>query len=213
VLLARARVLRAEGDAPGARARLEAAFQDAPWNDEIRLELAELLLADGRELDRVAALLDGLREPERSRRGILLSAELSELRGDDAAAADGYARALAITSDPDLRLRRALALERLGRGDEALRELEQAKQERPDDPAIRARLGDRYEAAGLLADAEAELVAAAQAAPDRPVGWDRLAGFYGRIGRPEKARAAAARARELVGVKDRALRPLLRSSR
>ncbi|HET8540148.1 MAG TPA: tetratricopeptide repeat protein, partial [Anaeromyxobacter sp.] len=113
VLVARARALRAEGDVAGARARLETALAAAPASDDARLELADLLLADATELDRAAALLAGVRAPWA--RAQLLSARLAELRGDDAGAAACYARALEAGDDPDARLRRALALDRLGR--------------------------------------------------------------------------------------------------
>jgi predicted Zn-dependent protease len=211
VLLARARVLRAEGDLEGARARLETAVSSGTPSDELRLELAELLVADGRDLARARGLLDAVEA--RGGRLELLSAQLAELEGDDATAAAAYAVALGSEPDPDVRLRRALALERLGRGREALDELALVKRDRPDDLVVRARLAEQYEAAGLLAAAENELVEAARAAPDRPSGWDRLARFYTRIGRPEKARSAQARVRELSGAPERTLRPLLRSTR
>ncbi|HTN51598.1 MAG TPA: hypothetical protein VML50_04290 [Anaeromyxobacter sp.] len=210
VLLAEARRLRAAGDLDGARSRLEGAL--AAWpTDEVRLELAEVILADGRSLDRAGALLDAVAARDASRRWLLLGAELAELRGDDVAAAEGYRRALALAGDPDVRLRRALVLERMGQGAWALSELERADRERPGDPVIGERLARRYEAAGFLDEAEQRWKALAEAAPQRPGGWERLSGFYARTGRPALAQAAAARAREAAGTTERALRPLLRA--
>lgn len=212
VLLARARALRAEGDLEGARARLEAAHQASPAADDVRVELADVLVADGRELDRAAELLAGVQGPGDARLH-LVTARLAEVRGDDAGAEASYAVALAVEPDPDVRLRRALALERLTRYDEATAELELVRADRPDDVLARARLADRYEAAGRLREAEAELVRAAEAQPDRAAGWERLARFYERAGRGADARAAQARARAAAGRDERGLRPLLPSRR
>lgn len=213
VLVSRAEQLRADADLEGARELLEAAHALAPGSAEARLALADLLVADGRELDRAAALIAGAPEAAAVPRRRVLAGRLAELRGDDAAAATEYAAALELGADAEVRVRRALALERLGRGDEALLELHRASRERPGDALVRARLAERYEAAGLLPAAEAELVAAAEAAPDRAAGWDRLARFYARTHREDKARAAEAKARAAAGKRERVLRPLLPSSR
>lgn len=214
VLVARAEALRVDGDLEGAREILEAAFALAPASGEARLALADLLVADGRELDRAATLIGGAPEAAAVPRRRVLTGRLAELRGDDATAVAEYAAALELGADADVRVRRALALERLGRGDEALLELHRASRERPGDALVRARLAERYEAAGLLPAAEAELVAAAEAAPDRAAGWDRLARFYARTHREDKARAAEAKARAAAGTpRERVLRPLLPSSR
>jgi hypothetical protein len=212
-LLARARALRAGGDVEAARARLEAALEVAPASEEARLELADLLLADGRELGRAAAVLEGV-GPTGGVRLHLLRARLAELRGDDAGAEVAYARALGPGGDPDARLRRALALERLGRLAEVTAELEAVRAERPEDPVVRGRLAERYEASGRMADAEAELRALAELRPERAAGWDALARFYERAGRAEEARAADDRARVARGAASgRALRPLPPSRR
>jgi predicted Zn-dependent protease len=211
VLLAEAQALRASGDVDGARARLEAAHGAAPADDGVSLALAELLLADGRDVDRAAALLHGVRE--RGPGWYLLAARFAEAGGDDVAAAMAYRRAVADAPDADARLRYALVLERLGRGEEAIAELERVRTERPADPIARDRLAERYEAAGRLADAEAELVALAEAQPERGAGWERLARFYERAGRAADARAALSRARERGAGEGRVLRPLLPSRR
>ncbi len=211
-LLAGARALRTGGDLANAKELLEGAHLASPEADEVKLELADLLLSDGREAERAAALLDGVRSKE-GRTWHLLEARRAELAGDDVRAEAAYARALAAEDDPDLRLRRALALDRLGRADEATAELERMRASRPLDALLRTRLGERYEAAGRLHEAENELRVAAEAQPDRAHGWERLARFYERAGRPSEARAALERARGAGAGNGRSLRPLLPSKR
>jgi predicted Zn-dependent protease len=211
VLLARARALRAEGDVAGARARLEAALEADPTAPAVRVELADVLVVEGHELDRAASLLDGLAETPDGRVS-LARARLCEARADDVAAADLYAAALAATDDPEARLRRALALERLGRSGEEIAELERLRAVRPGDAFVRAHLGDAYDEAGRRQEAEVELRWVAEAQPDRPAGWLRLARFYERAGRPREAREAAERAKAVAGARpERRLRPLLPS--
>lgn len=212
VLLARARALRAEGDLAGARERLEAALVVAPDSDEARVALADLLVHDGRELDRAALLLQGVFGRE-GRELALVEARLAELRGEDAAADAAYARALRAGDDPAVRLSRALVLERLGRSGEAIAELERVREASPEALFVGGRLAELYESAGRLAEAEAELVRAAEAQPERAASWERLARFYERTGREDQARAAGARARETAPRSSRALRPLLPSRR
>jgi tetratricopeptide (TPR) repeat protein len=212
VLLSEARALRLEGDLAGARARLEAALRAAPDSDEMRLELADLLVSEGADSALAWSLLRGVRSRDGARWSVV-SGRLGELVGDERWAVDAYAQALAAADDPDVRLRRALALERLGRGDEAMEELERVRASRPDDAVVRARLGEHYEAAGRLREAEAELRAAAEAQPERAAAWERLALFYGRRGRVAEASAAFAKARDAGGRGGRSLRPLLPSAR
>lgn len=213
VLLARARALHAEGDLPGAAARLESAREADPASDAVRVELADVLVAEGQDLDRAAALLDGVADTPDGHVS-LVRARLCEARGDDAGAAAAYGLALAGTDDPAARLRRALALERLGRTRDEIVELERLRAERPGDAFARAHLGEAYADAGRERDAEAELRWVAEAQPGLPAGWLRLAHFYERAGRPRDARAAEERARALGGVhRERALRPLLPSRR
>lgn len=210
--MARARALRAEGDVAGARARLEAALQTAPDSDEVSVELADLLVADGVDLARAEALLAGVADRGTPALHLAL-ARLAEARGDDSGAASEYRVVLAAGDDTDARLRFALALERLGRADEATAELERVRGARPDDAVARSRLGERYDAAGRLGDAEAEYRWLADAQPERAAGWERLARFYERAGRAQEARAAAERARAAGGRQNRSLRPLLPSKR
>jgi tetratricopeptide (TPR) repeat protein len=205
-LVAQARALRAAGDLAGARSCLEAALALAPADVPARAELADLLLADGIEADRVEALLAGV--PEGHPRRDLLLGRLAELRGDLAGAVEAYGRALPAGDDPELRLRRALLLERLGRQDEAVSELERVRAADPGNAVARGRLAERYEAAGRLTEAEEELRALAEASPSRPEGWRRLAAFCKRHGQDDKARAAEARARDAEKKPRRDLRPL-----
>jgi Flp pilus assembly protein TadD len=212
VLVARARVLRAEGDVAGARARLEEALQTAPGADEVRIELADLLVADGGDLPLAEALLAGVTGRDAPALHLVLG-RLAEARRDDAESAAEYRLALAAEDDSDVRLRRALALERLGRTDEATAELERVRSARPDDAVARSRLAERFEASGRLAEAEAEYRWLAEAQPGRAAEWERLARFYERTGRGQDARAAAARARAAGGRQERTLRKLLPSKR
>jgi predicted Zn-dependent protease len=142
----------------------------------------------------------------------LVLARLAEARGDDEGAAAAFALALASVDDPEARLRRALALNRLGRKGEATVELERVRVDRPTDALARGRLAELYEAVGRSREAEAELRWLADLQPERAAGWDRLARFYERGGRHREAREAADRARAASGARpERALRPLLPS--
>jgi predicted Zn-dependent protease len=204
-----ARAARDAGDLPLARARLEQAVLGAPDWDLPRLDLAELLLADGNDLSQVAELLGRAVRPENPR-GHVLRGQLAELEGDDLGAAAAYAQALLLRPDPDVRLRRALVLDRLGRGDDAVSELERVREERPRDPAARTRLADLYERAGRLDHAARELEALAFGS-GRPEPWRALAEFHRRHGDEGAARWAEANVRALEAGDDRALRPLLPS--
>jgi len=113
---------------PPAAAQPEAA--PAPPNPAERLDEAARLLADGLDLPRVQALLAEV-PPGPARREVLLG-QLAELSSDDAGAAAAYGRALGLQDDDEVRLRRALALERLGRGDEVKDDLARL---RPPPPA------------------------------------------------------------------------------
>lgn len=112
-----------------------------PPTEADRLQEAARLLADGTRLDRVAALLAAV-EPGAPRRDVLLG-QLAELGGDDAGAVTAYGRALALDDDDEVRLRRALALERLGRSAEAEADLRRLRAwERipgPEEPGAEAR--------------------------------------------------------------------------
>jgi tetratricopeptide (TPR) repeat protein len=208
--VARARALRAAGNLAGAEGWLEAALAHDPTDAAARLELADLLVAGGGDTRRAAALLVGLPGTDPTRDQVL--GRLAELRDDLPAAEAAYARALAAQDDPEVRLRRALLLERLGRGAELVPELEKVRAARPDDVVARARLAERYEQAGRLADAEVELRWLAEAS-GRPEAWRRLAAFLTRTRQPDKAKAAEGRAREADRGSKRSLRPLLPSSR
>jgi predicted Zn-dependent protease len=133
--------------------------------------------------------------------------------GDPAVVEAACARHLQQVDDPALRLRRALALEQLGRDAEAIAELERVVAADPGQAAARGRLAERYEAVGRFGEAEIELQALAQATPGRPEGWRRLAAYYARQGLTENARAAEARAHDAEARPRRELRPLRPSGR
>jgi predicted Zn-dependent protease len=206
VLVARARQVRAAGDHEGAKRRLEQAAAIAPDDPEVCLALADLLVADGAELDRAGAML-ALVPAGFPRRDEVLG-RLAEQRGDFAAAEAAYARHLAAGADPQVQLLRAGALEKLGRLAEAVIELERLRGATPKDPVVRVRLAELYEAIGRLSEAEVELRGLAEASPARPEGWRRLSAFCARQGWPERARAAEARAQEAEARPKRELRPL-----
>lgn len=206
VLLARARQLRVAGDHEGARQRLEQAAVIAPGDVEVCIALADLLVAGGAELDRAGGMLAAV-PADTPRRDELLG-RLAEQRRDFAAAEAAYARQLARGPDPQVQLRRALALEQLGRLAEAIVELERLRAAAPGDTGVRLRLAEVYEETGRLTEAEAELRALAEASPSRPEGWRRLAALCARQGFTEKARAAEARVRDAEARPKRELRPL-----
>lgn len=211
-LFAEALAAREGGELERARSRLEAAVAADPRWDLPRLELAELLLDEGRDRARAEALLAAPAREENPRLHRLRGVE-RELAGDDAAAADHYASALALRADPELRFRRALVLDRLGRADEAVAELERVRAERPGDLAPLARLADLYERLDRLEDAERLLAREANQMPPRVNAWLRLLRFYERTGQDEKARAAELRIRALEAPPARELRPLAPSRR
>ena len=138
---------------------------------------------------------------------------LAEQSDDPAEAEAAHARRLAVADDPEARLGRALALERLGRDAEAIAELERLRATEPISSAARVLLAERYEAAGRLTEAEAELRLVAEASTGRPEGWRRLAAFCARQDFTERARAAEARARQAESRPKRELRPLLPAGR
>jgi tetratricopeptide (TPR) repeat protein len=121
----------------------------------------------------------------------------AEPGADPAADEAAFARRLAVADDPEARLGRALALERLGRDAEAITELERLRAADPGHAGVRARLAERYEAVGRLDEAELELRTLAGASPARPEGWRRLAAFCRRHGLGARAREAEAAAREV----------------
>jgi tetratricopeptide (TPR) repeat protein len=100
-----------------------------PATEAERLDEAAGLLADGERLERVGQLLEAV-APGAPRRDQLLG-QLAELLGDDAGALAAYDRALAGAPDAEVRLRRALVLQRLGREAEARAELDRLQAEPP----------------------------------------------------------------------------------
>jgi Flp pilus assembly protein TadD len=207
-LLDRGRSAREAGDLVQARASFEeAAAADPSW-DLPRLDLAELLVGDGVELDGVAALLDQAQAVRSDNpRLYQIRGSLLELQRDDTGAAESYERALALRDDPDLRCRRARVLARLHREGEAMAELEQVRRARPQNWSARVDLAELYEGAGKLKPAEAELVSASAVAPEQAGPLTALVRFYERHGKKKQAAKVKQRLRELERP-DRRLRPL-----
>ncbi len=96
-----------------------------PDDVDVCFELGDLLVADETDLDRAGAMLLAIPAGHPGRDAAL--GRLAELRGDPETAQAAYARHLAVADDPEIRLRRALALERLGRDAEAIAELERLR--------------------------------------------------------------------------------------
>jgi len=100
-----------------------------PEGEAARLDEAARLLADGTDLPVVARLLAAA-DPADPRRD-LLAGQLAELSGDDAAAEAAYGHYLSRVEDDEVRLRRALALERLGRAEEVRADLDRLRPAQP----------------------------------------------------------------------------------
>ncbi len=206
-----ARAGRAAGQLDVARDHLQRAVDADATLFEPRLDLAEILLAEGADLDRAARVLrDAWRLGRGDVRLARLRGSLRDQSGDLAGAVDVYGAALAIEPDTDLRLRRGLLLVRLARRSEAIAELEQVRGERPDDRSARVALAELYEAGGQLSRAEGELATLADLPPHDGAAQRRLARFLWRHGAAERAQAADRRARDLEGPlrNGRVLRPL-----
>ncbi len=211
--MALGRQARREGRLADASIAFERVIRADPNAFDARLELVEVLLTQSIDLGRAAKLLDeagALRayDVQVDR----LRAWLDELRGDLGAAADDYARVLAVSPDPELRLRRAALLMRFGRVDEAIAEYEKVAAERPADRGTRATLADIYESRGRLADAERMLLEIERLGPGELAPLRKLAAFYRRTGQSTKAVEVEGRIRALEHPQ-RVLRPLLPSVR
>jgi tetratricopeptide (TPR) repeat protein len=211
--LAAGRTAAAAGDLAAARAHLEAALRADASLLDARLELAAILLGDPSAL----AAADGLLAEARllrwnDARLARLEGVSREVHGDDTGAVEAYARALALSPDPDLALRRGILLRRLGRADDAIAALEVARDARPADRMARAHLAELYEARRRPADAERELGALVELARGEPGPLRRLADFYRRHGRARRARELDADAARLETA-PRVLRPLRPASR
>jgi Tfp pilus assembly protein PilF len=202
-----------DGHVEEARQHLEAAAQADPGAAEPRLDLAELFISEGADLEHAEGLLLEAQtlqvEPARWAR---LSGALKELRGDEAGAGEAYRAALELAPDPDLRLRRGLLLLRLGKAAEAESELARVLAERPGERAGRTELAELYERAGRSVAAEHELAVLAALAPSDAAPLRALVAFYRRHGEQGKAVVAEHWARALDG-EGRKLRPLLPARR
>jgi Tfp pilus assembly protein PilF len=202
-----------DGHVEEARQHLEAAAQADPGAAEPRLDLAELLISEGADLEHAEGLLRETQTLQVERaRWAHLSGALKELRGDEAGAGEAYRAALELAPDPDLRLRRGLLLLRLGKAAEAESELARVLAERPGERAGRTELAELYERAGRSVAAEHELAVLAALAPSDAAPLRALVAFYRRHGEQGKAVVAEHWARALDG-EGRKLRPLLPARR
>ncbi len=207
--LALGRAARVEGRTTEAREHLERAVRADPNGPVARLELADLFIAEGSELGTARILLQEAQvlrgDAERIAR---TGGALEELEGHEAQAVESYARALELAADPDLEVRRALLLLRLGRPGEAATELGSVLLLRPEDRGARAAQADACEAAEQLAAAEHALAVASALAPADAAPLRALASFYRRHGQRAKA-AAVERQLRPDDRPARKLRPLL----
>jgi hypothetical protein len=121
---------------PPPRALAPAPLPALPPSDDERLDEAARLLGDGVRLERASLLLASV-APGPPRRELLVG-QLAELTGDDTGAVAAYERVLAGGDDDEVRLRRALALERLGRGAEAEADLHRLRAAAPREPEAEA---------------------------------------------------------------------------
>ncbi|WP_373045173.1 tetratricopeptide repeat protein [Vulgatibacter sp.] len=206
------------GDAAAARAAFEeAAAASRGWLLP-RLELAELAVQRRERLaEERAALLEAAGADSDVPRVHRLLAELAELQGDDAAAAESWGAAIErMPYDHDLKQRRAAVLFRLGRFGEAATDWERVVRARPDEPHLRAQLADALEQVGRHEDARTHLDAAIRLLPGREAPVRRLARFLERRGEKREAAALHAQADRLRArpqQQQRNLRPLLPSKR
>jgi len=210
--LSAARAARERGDAAAERLELARAVSADPEWDLPRIDLAELLLRDAGDGNAALALLDGTGLHVENPRLLRLRGAALEQTGDGEGAAAAYAAALALRDDDELRLRRAMLLESLGRAPEAIVEMERLRAVRPADPRPRSQLAELYESAGRRVEAEAELRWLAAAAPAAPAPLYRLARFLARGGDAEGADRADRAARTLERPA-RAMRPLMPDGR
>lgn len=202
-----------DGHVAEARQHLEAAAQADPGAAEPRLDLAELFISEGADLEHAEGLLREAQTLQVDRaRWARLSGALKELRGDEAGAGEAYRGALELAPDPDLRLRRGLLLLRLGKAAEAESELARVLAERPGERAGRTELAEIYERDGRSVAAEHELAVLAALAPSDAAPLRALVAFYRRHGEQAKAVVAEHWARSLDG-EGRKLRPLLPARR
>lgn len=215
----RGRAALASGDDHAAREAFEEAASHVPAWIHPRLELAELAVkrAERTSEERQALSVLAPANPGLLRLHRLLG-ELSDLVGDDEAAVASFDRAIELspwTSGPFFE-KKAVALSRLGRHEEAAEAFREALRRSPDELHLRARLADSLEAAGRKEEARAELLALVRLQPDRESPLRRLARFYERDGNAAEARATHARADRLRAAPTRPsrnLRPLLPSKR
>ena len=204
------------GDTAAARSAFEeAATQSRGWLLP-RMELAELAVQRRERLEEERGALRDAAGPETDvPRVHRLLAQLSELLGDDAAAAASYGEAIArMPYEIDLRQRRAAVYFRLRLHAEAALDWDRCVRARPDEPHLRAQLADALEQIGRCDEAREQLRAMIRLEPAREAPVRRLARFLERRGENREAAAEHAKADRLRAApqrENRNLRPLLPS--
>lgn len=206
-----------QGDQAEAAAAFEQAAEAAPTWLLPRLELASLAVArrEGMAAAREALLRVAGEDSDVSRVHRVIG-ELHALEGDDARAVAAWQKALQLRPwDDELRSRRASALHRLGKADEAADEWMRVVRAMPGELHLRARLAMALEDAGRFDEAQAQLEDLVRRQPGKEAPVRRLARFFERRGEREAALAAHGKADKLREKPrpSRKLRPLLPSRR
>jgi len=205
------------GDLSAAAAWLDRAQRLAPRWALPKLELAEVLLAEGGAPDRAMALLGDVQllESQNPRFYHLRGLALME-KGNPALAEASERAALSLRPEfPEARQALGEALWAGGKRDEALQVWRELSARQPHDTALRAMLVDRLLDDGRGPEAEAELRILLVAQPKNPIWHRRLARTLDAEGRGLEAAAERDKAEALAGgpVKKRKLRRLPDSKR
>ncbi len=205
----------AEGDQAGARAAFLRAVDASPTWILPWIELGELAVARREGVREAREGLLALDAPVGNPRFFRVLGDLAELDGDDAAAVAAWRTSLEADGRQDeLRLRRAAALERLGRPAEAAEEYARILASQPADRVVLARHAHALEAAGDFEAARAALEALVRLQPGKEIPLRRLARFLERRGAHEEARRVHAEADRAANKgPPRKMRPLPPSSR
>lgn len=186
------------GDQAGAREAFLRAVEEAPTWHLPWLELGELAIERREGVAEVRTALLEVAVPGGNPRYHRILGDLAELDGDDAAAVDAWEASLARHgSQDDVRLRRAAALERLGRAEEAVEAYAILVARNPADLVVRARHAHALEAAGEYEAAREALETLVRFQPGQEIPLRRLARFLERRGEVEAARRAHAEADRL----------------
>jgi predicted Zn-dependent protease len=189
------------GDLSAAAAWLDRAQRTAPRWALAKLELAEVLLAEGGAPDRVMGLLAEAQalESQNPRLYHLRALALLE-KGDPALAEVSERAALSLRPEfPEARQTLGEALWRGGKREEAFQIWRDLSSRHPKDTAVRALLIDRLLDDGRGPEAEAELRILVAAEPKNAIWHRRLARTLGAEGRGIEAASERGKAEALAG--------------